>query len=290
MKPLIYSVAVLSTVAHLSCGDDSAENLATGGAPASGGDLGAGGEAGVVNGSGSSGSGGSLVGGTGSASAIEIPSGTFLADAEGYVIFEAEAIAGKTPPEPWIYSEAEHCVMKEGTMVCSAALDGGGYYKFGGATACGQTTNTDVGLMSLQFQIVKSGLYRMVWRNMRDHSGGCSDNVNNDSFVSFPTAKEEAGHRSPFKVYGGGDDSFYWNTTQGAPNESEDPFPETDQEAVCVTFDAGVHEMRISGRSNNHTIDRIAFVPTDGTLSFCQRDHYRYTLDVEDRPLTGQQP
>ena len=157
---------------------------------------------------------------------------------------------------------------------------GSGYYHFTGANECGQTQNTDVGVMEIQFEVREEGMYRFAWRNLRDHTGDCENDRNNDSFVALPSTLSDDHFKEPFKVFGGGHDSYNWTNSYDIHNVGK--------ERVCVEFAPGVHTLRLSGRSNHHAIDRIAFIRVDGVEEECRRNSHINGLD--DRPLTGRQP
>ena len=213
--------------------------------------------------------------GESSGGAVEIPSGTFLMDDEGYVVFDFEEVAGETPPDPWVFRTDGPCGNQS-----NCEYMGSGYYQFTGANMCGQTQDTDVGVMEVQFEVKEAGMHRFAWRNLRDHTGGCGDDRNNDSFIAFPSTLSDDHFKEPFKVFGGGHGNYNWTNSYD--------IHDVGKERVCVEFEPGVHTVRISGRSNAHAIDRIAIIRIDGDEEECRRNAHINGLD--DRPLTGQAP
>lgn len=205
--------------------------------------------------------------------ATELPPGVFLADDDDYIVFDIESVAGDSPPEPWIYAQSGPCQDQ-----ADCEFLGDGYYQFTGAGECSQTQDHDMGVMEIQFEVKTAGRYRFAWRNLRDHTGGCENDRNNDSFVAFPSTLSDEHFQEPFKVYGGGHGSYNWTNSYDIHGVGK--------ERVCVEFEPGVHTMRLSGRSNNHAIDRIAIFRVEGDLAECRSNGL--LGDLDDRPVTGQ--
>ncbi|MEM9193743.1 MAG: hypothetical protein AAGF12_31500 [Myxococcota bacterium] len=204
------------------------------------------------------------------------PSGTFRMDAEGWVVFDIEEVAGMNPPDPWVFRDDAPCANGD-----ECGHLGDGYYQFTGAGMCSQLgRERDVGQMEVSFEVQEAGLYRFAWRNLRDHTGGCGDDRNNDSYVSFPTSSGDEHFREPFKVFGGGSGSFNWTASYD--------IEEVGKNRVCIELEAGTHTLRIAGRSNQHVIDRVAIGQTDGTIDGCRNG--RVIRDLDDREPTGRVP
>ncbi len=248
-------------------GTGGTNGMMTGGAPQSGG-AGTGGDASDTGGAST---GGSELGTGGQPDPGALPSGTFLMDDDGYVMFEMESVAGGTPPGDWV-------------QVDDGARSGGAFYQYQSTTlsGCGNHRNagqSTASKMTLNFEVKEKGFHRFIWSNMRANaSGGCESDKNNDSFVTFPGALNDAAFKTPFKVYGGGVNSFTWSGNYDIGGH--DP----QRGAVCVELEAGVQMMEISARSNNHAIDRVAIIY--GDESGCNGS----TNNLDDRDNTGEAP
>lgn len=195
-------------------------------------------------------------------------------DDDGYVVFDVESIAGETPPSPWIFRSDTPCT---GRPQCEVL--GTGFYQFIQGDQCGQVGPGD-GLIEFQFEAKRSGLHRFAWRNMRDHSGGCEHDRNNDSYLAFPTANADDHLKAPFKAFGGGNNDFDWWATYDIEGLGKNE--------ICLDFDAGVHTVQIMGRSNQHAIDRIALIRVESGESDCLSPARLDGLD--ERPVTGRAP
>lgn len=256
---------------------DGDGDLASGGASLGGdgdaaaGGAGTGGDSSISGGS--DGSGGDESGSGGTDGNGELPAGTFLMDDDGYIIFEAEDIAGQNPPGEWVYRS------DSGPCSGSCAPSEGAYYQYDADVSdCGNHGSAPNESMTIEFEAKEAGFYRMVWRNLRDHrAGDCGDDRNNDSFVSFPGALNDDHFTEPFKVFGGGHGTFNWNSSYDIHEIGKDD--------VCVELKAGVETMTLAGRSNHHAIDRIAIIHTGDSLASC-RD--LGTNDLDGRENTGQ--
>ncbi|MEM9458009.1 MAG: hypothetical protein AAGF11_27770 [Myxococcota bacterium] len=210
---------------------------------------------------------------TTAAGGSELPPGVFLADDEDYIVFDIESVAGDSPPDPWIFAQSGPC---EDPADCEPLGDG--YYQFKGANQCGQTQDHDAGVMEIEFEVKTAGMYRFAGRNLRDHTGDCENDRNNDSFVAFPSTLSDPHFREPFKVFGGGHGAYNWTNSYD--------IHDVGKARVCVEFEPGVHTMRLSGRSNNHAIDRVAIFRVEGDVGDCRNNGLLNGLD--DRPVTGQ--
>ncbi len=249
------SGGVLGTGGFSVGGDGSGGDLTTTGGAGSGGDAGSGG------------------------STTSLPSGTFLMDGDGYVIFEAEDIDAGDLPGNWVVlqdagpCDEGGCTPSSGAYIQYQADSLGDCSNHGGPQAASTTT--------VSFEVRTSGYHRLVWRNLRDHrAGACEHDKNNDSFVAFPGAMNDEHFQEPFKVYGGGSGSFTWSGSYDIHDLGKDD--------VCVDLDAGVQTFDLAGRSNWHAIDRIAIVYTGDDLQSCRGNGPKEGLDA--RPNTGVAP
>lgn len=165
-----------------------------------------------------------------------------------------------------VLMEAENLEVISGwqEMTTSTGFTGAGYLNWQG----GNSFNTPgSGVISTSIKINTPGTYFFQWRNRI--GAGSSTTDNNDSWLRFPDADDFYGERGSSIVYphgsgktpnpnGAGSDGWFkvyannlnWNWTS---NTSDN-----DPHSIYVTFNsAGTYTMEISGRSNNHLIDRI---------------------------------
>ena len=163
--------------------------------------------------------------------------------------------------------EAERLDLAQGwnTGNSFSGATGSGYIVWKGGNSFGSPGN---GTISVSIEIHTPGTYRFEWRNRVGH--GTNSTEANDSWVRFPDADdfygEKNGNRvypkgsgkSPnpagasadgwFKVYLSGTTDWTWSTNTSDHNAHQ----------VYAEFDSpGVYTLQISGRSNDHLIDRI---------------------------------
>ena len=104
------------------------------------------------------------------------------------------------------------------------------------------------GIISYQFNISTPGNYELRWRTRI--AKGDSNTEANDSWVRFPTGVNVEGEQPIFgwsKVFMGHHGAWFWDAKV------------IDHVGANVRqfFDAGLHTMEISGRSNGHAIDKM---------------------------------
>lgn len=127
------------------------------------------------------------------------------------------------------------------------------------------------GLLVFFFKITTPGNYEFRWRSKI--AKGNNNTESNDSFVRVPTGKHITGEYADLsdwtKCYMNQLNTWSWR----AYTKDHDPRP------LRRYFDAGIHRLEISVRSDGHAIDRIALFNYD-TIMF---DETRFTEMPESR-------
>ena len=199
--------------------------------------------------------------------------------------------------------EAENLSLVNGWQVQTSKSDysGDGYLNWQGGNYFSQPGN---GVITQKIKINQPGTYRFQWRNRVGY--GSQSSEHNDSWLRFPDASDFYGKKgssivypkgsgkSPnpngsgsdgwFKIYLSGNLDWTWSTKTS----------DNDSHNIYVEFDSpGIYTMEISGRSNDHLIDRIVLFNeslngTDLSLSetFCEGPA---TIAVESVELSPQQ-
>ncbi|MCB0323945.1 MAG: choice-of-anchor D domain-containing protein, partial [Bdellovibrionales bacterium] len=129
---------------------------------------------------------------------------------------------------------------------------GTSYYEWTGADSFGSGGN---GTITYEFQVQTPGNYELRWRSRI--AVGDSSTEHNDSWVQFPSGQnitgEQALNGNWTKVYTNQKNVWSWNSLTvdnvGRP--------------IRQFFSAGTHQLKISGRSQGHAIDRIALFKYD---------------------------
>ncbi|ADE53148.1 carbohydrate-binding protein [Coraliomargarita akajimensis] len=115
------------------------------------------------------------------------------------------------------------------------------------------------GTITYRVKINTAGNYRFQWRNRI--LVGTNGTEHNDNWVQFPTGEDVPGQwalqKKWTKCYNNTINVWSWNTWT----------KDNDSRAVIQYFSAGVHEIKISGRSNGHGIDRLTLYNID-TVNF----------------------
>ncbi len=174
--------------------------------------------------------------------------------------------------------EAENLDLPTGWNVKSTVNDhtGSGYIEWLGGNSFSQPGN---GLISVPIQINTPGTYIFKWRTKVGN--GTNSTEHNDSWLRFPDADDFYGEKvdgsrvypngsgktpNPngassngwFKVYLSGTTDWTWVSATS----------DHDAHSVYAQFDsAGVYTMEISGRSDNHLIDRITLAKDNGNAT-----------------------
>jgi hypothetical protein len=191
----------------------------------------------------------------------DIPSdGDTYLMADGRIIFDMESL-GTNPPSDWEFKTTGPC---DTPADCKPL--GPGYYQWTGSN---NYNNPGVGLLTYKFRIPTTGTYRVIWRNLRDLRPDFASDLNNDSWMAFPSSTGDQHFRDPFKVYGGGTNTWTWSGNYDISGVGK--------AAVCIDFTAGDHYMEVSARSFQHAIDRVA------VLQGCSAS----TKDLDSAPLSA---
>lgn len=129
---------------------------------------------------------------------------------------------------------------------------GSGYFEWGGSNFFNSPGNS---VLTYQVEIETPGNYELRWRSRI--AVGSSNSEHNDSWVQFPTGVNVSGEEPLSgqwtKVYT--NQLGKWSWVSLTADEQTAP--------VRQFFEAGVHEVKISGRSMGHAIDRFVLFKYD---------------------------
>jgi hypothetical protein len=105
------------------------------------------------------------------------------------------------------------------------------------------------GLLTYQVQIQNAGNYQFLWRSRI--TAGTDNTLANDTFLSLSgtpiSGQQTVGTNVWIKAYHGQLNRWSWQTA----TKDHDPMP------IRQFFSAGLHTIRISGRSRGHAVDRF---------------------------------
>ncbi len=192
--------------------------------------------------------------------------------------------------------EAENLNVPAGWTVSNAinSYSGSGYLQWEGGDSFNVPGN---GFITTKIRINTPGTYRFQWRNRVGKGSSSTDS--NDSWIRFPDADDFFGEKANgsivypkgsgktpeangpgadgwLKAYLGGTTDWTWSTFTS----------DRDNHNIYVTFDSpGVYTMEISGRSNDHIIDRI--VLSNGTNATSLALPETLCDGVPTTPVTG---
>lgn len=140
---------------------------------------------------------------------------------EGVVVFEVESAA---PSDDWKPEKQ------------LAGHTGNGYYTWRGADRFNEPGS---GVLSYSFLVTRDGEFRLAIRSRHDHH---DSTLQNDCFTSM-----DGGHW--IKTFSSRRGEWTWHTLH--------ELDENDKPPAQYRLSAGIHTLRLSGRSNGFSIDRI---------------------------------
>ena len=163
-----------------------------------------------------------------------------------------------------------------------AGYKGSSYYRWDGANQS-QGGN---GLLTYEVRIQHAGNYQIMLRGRI--TVGSDNKEHNDTFVSMSgtpvSGQFSVGKNAWTKAYQGQLNRWTWQTA----TKDFDPKP------IRQHFDAGLHTIRLSGRSNGHAVDRfILFKYEDKPYenNFSPNTSQVATLDnLDESPIDGGEP
>lgn len=169
----------------------------------------------------------------------------------GIVVMECEhqELTGDWVTRPTDYSD-------DPTMVGSS---GSGWLEWTGAQYYANTVNESGadGVLTLNFEIEKEGVYNFIWRS-KQYNQGAGD-AGNDTYVQLKTGTPVSGFYdfSLFsKVWVQSKDNWSWATTF-------EPHHGDHYGDIKRYYTPGTHSIQLAGRSPGHAIDRIVLYHED---------------------------
>lgn len=171
-------------------------------------------------------------------------------EVNGRVIIEAENLE---VPSGWVSNSSQ------------SGHSGSGHIEWTGGNSFGAPGN---GLTNTSIKINQPGTYKFQWRTKIGHGSDVTES--NDSWLRFPDADEFYGMKSDGHIVyphgsgktpnpnGTGSDNWFKVYVNSLSWTWSTHTSDHDGHEIYVTFNApGVYNMQLSGRSNNHVIDRI---------------------------------